>query len=69
MSPAGTFPALLLLQEPSSTVSGCPEATSPVLSTKHLSGTRTNLGEKAGLCHTCFRGIGQTKKESSTAVA
>lgn len=36
----------------SGTVSGCPTATSLVLSTKHLSGTRMDLREKAGPCHT-----------------
>lgn len=33
-------------------VAGCPVATSPVLSTKRLSGTRTDRREEAGPCRT-----------------
>lgn len=44
-------------------LSGCPTATSPVLSTIHLSGTRMDRREKAGPCHTPVFLSGQQNEE------
>ncbi|KAJ8787346.1 hypothetical protein J1605_005751 [Eschrichtius robustus] len=47
------------------TASGCPTATSPVLSTKHLLETRTDLREKAGPCCTLVFSRNQQTEEGT----
>lgn len=52
-------------------MSDCPAATSPALSTEHLSGTRMDLGEKAGLGHTpiVFEGSAKHRRNHQQLMA